>query len=764
MGQPDQPTRVVIEGRSMSVLYGTETGNAEEIAVEVGKMAERLRFQTTVDEMDSFKLADVLRTSLAIFVVSTTGQGDMPKNTLKFWKNLRREKLNNSNCLRSLRFAIFGLGDSSYLKFNWAARKLRARLLQLGATEFFRAGEGDERHDNGIDSIYFPWYSDLKSTLTTDFPLPESVLPIPDDVQLPPKYSLEMLPTAMEIDLNLEDNGTAPAPPLSEYERKFLASRTLSAACSHVDHPLSAQEQFQERWRRLSAKFPADYARRDEGWERTTGQTVESLDKDNILRDHPQKYLCESRPPKYVEFPEEAQSSGSGSPIIGTVVRNDRVTPMDHWQDVRHLVFKVRFPPDYLKAITDCSGHLTLTLWPKNYPEDVQELIDMMGWGDDADKIVRVGTRPRGLYVQHGLTSLRHLLTHNLDITAVPKRGFIKELIYLTKDEREIERLAELTAPGNEQEFYDYTCRPRRTILELLRDFTNVKIPPDMVLDIFPIIRGRDFSVCNAGRSLAPARNGDTNLEILAALVEYKTIIRKPRQGLCSRYIKHLPLHTNLSLALKPASGHHLVKDAHAASRPLIAIATGTGIAPIRAILQQRALSPTAGETLLFFGCRNRAADFHFSSEWPAYPNLYVFPAFSRDFISPEPETTTLSAAQAAAKTEEDDSSDSSDSSDSYNPNSPSPHPKPLPPLTPPQYDISKNYVQHLIRKHAAEVGAVMRRRPIVCICGNAGKMPVSVKSALLDALVLSGVVETLEEAERWFGREENVSVWQETW
>jgi len=40
----------------------------------------------------------------------------MPKNTLKFWKNLRREKLNGTNCLRSLRFAIFGLGDSSYVK------------------------------------------------------------------------------------------------------------------------------------------------------------------------------------------------------------------------------------------------------------------------------------------------------------------------------------------------------------------------------------------------------------------------------------------------------------------------------------------------------------------------------------------------------------------------------------------------------------------------------------------------------------------------
>jgi sulfite reductase alpha subunit-like flavoprotein len=60
MGQPEAYQRlaqpVVIEGRSMAVLYGSETGSAQEIAVELGQMAERMHFQTTVDEMDGFKL------------------------------------------------------------------------------------------------------------------------------------------------------------------------------------------------------------------------------------------------------------------------------------------------------------------------------------------------------------------------------------------------------------------------------------------------------------------------------------------------------------------------------------------------------------------------------------------------------------------------------------------------------------------------------------------------------------------------------------
>jgi sulfite reductase alpha subunit-like flavoprotein len=53
-GQQARPA--MIPGRSMAVLYGSEAGSAEDIAVELGDMAERLHFQTTVDEMDSFKL------------------------------------------------------------------------------------------------------------------------------------------------------------------------------------------------------------------------------------------------------------------------------------------------------------------------------------------------------------------------------------------------------------------------------------------------------------------------------------------------------------------------------------------------------------------------------------------------------------------------------------------------------------------------------------------------------------------------------------
>ncbi len=47
------------ESESVLILYGSETGMAENGAVELGSMIQRLRFDTVVDEMDSFKLVGI---------------------------------------------------------------------------------------------------------------------------------------------------------------------------------------------------------------------------------------------------------------------------------------------------------------------------------------------------------------------------------------------------------------------------------------------------------------------------------------------------------------------------------------------------------------------------------------------------------------------------------------------------------------------------------------------------------------------------------
>lgn len=310
----------------------------------------------------------------------------------------------------------------------------------------------------------------------------------------------------------------------------------LSAALSHVDRPKSeAQQKDDEDSRRNALDGFGQYVR--EGGRITdtlTNQGRINPDKDNILKDHPSKYNIERgisremrRPPKgYLQIPETWESD---------VLANDRVTPENHWQDVRLLTIRIFNSDWYEKGLPRLIPGDCVSIYPKNFPADVQALVDMMGWQSIADKEVVWRSqngkpcRPRNLYPVDSAT-FRDILLHNLDINAIPNRTFLRQLRRHTKSELEQERLTELTQESNTQEFYDYTSRPRRTILEVLQDFPGVKIPMEYALETFPVIRSRAYSIANSWDQHQIPDADFRVVHILVALVEYKTIIRKPRQ------------------------------------------------------------------------------------------------------------------------------------------------------------------------------------------------------------------------------------------
>ena len=60
---------------------------------------------------------------------------------------------------------MLGLGDSSYVKFNHAAKKLYKRLLQLGGQPLIDPAYADDQHDLGADAVVDPWISKLWNLL-----------------------------------------------------------------------------------------------------------------------------------------------------------------------------------------------------------------------------------------------------------------------------------------------------------------------------------------------------------------------------------------------------------------------------------------------------------------------------------------------------------------------------------------------------------------------------------------------------------------------
>uniref|UniRef100_A0A2N9GQK3 Flavodoxin-like domain-containing protein n=1 Tax=Fagus sylvatica TaxID=28930 RepID=A0A2N9GQK3_FAGSY len=99
-----------------------------------------------------------------IFVVSTTGQGDTPDSMKVFWKSLLQRNL-SKHWLEGVRYAVFGLGDSGYQKYNFVAKKLDKRLSDLGAMAIVEKGLGDDQHPSGYEAALDPWMSSLWSML-----------------------------------------------------------------------------------------------------------------------------------------------------------------------------------------------------------------------------------------------------------------------------------------------------------------------------------------------------------------------------------------------------------------------------------------------------------------------------------------------------------------------------------------------------------------------------------------------------------------------
>ncbi|CAF4451138.1 unnamed protein product, partial [Adineta steineri] len=102
-----------------------------------------------VQSLDSVKSIEDLGTHI-LFIVSTTGDGEEPENMRNFWRLIMRRSV-SPGALSHIHYGLIGLGDSTYPKFNYVAKKLSKRLQQLGAQSICERVLADEQHPHGID-------------------------------------------------------------------------------------------------------------------------------------------------------------------------------------------------------------------------------------------------------------------------------------------------------------------------------------------------------------------------------------------------------------------------------------------------------------------------------------------------------------------------------------------------------------------------------------------------------------------------------------
>ncbi|KAA8547811.1 hypothetical protein F0562_004240 [Nyssa sinensis] len=535
------------------ILYGSQTGNALDAAERLGREAERRGCPVTVLSVDEFDASSLPNEKTLVFVVSTTGQGDTPDSMKVFWRFLLQRNL-GQHWLDGVHYAVFGLGDSGYQKYNLVAKKLDKRLADLGAVAIVERGLGDDQHPSGYEGALDPWMSSLWKMLYLknpkffpkgpDFVVPEMKLMDQPKIQIT-YHDVEKVHTQFSTTTDLKSN-----------EMQIERARSMSPG-----------------------KFSHD----------------------------------KNRPDCFLKM-----------------IRNDPLTRADSGKDVRHFEFEV------LSSVIEYEVGDVLEVLPGQSPVAVDAFIQ------------RCNLNPNSYITVHPRGTQNHIVNSNVPIqlktfveltmdvaSASPRRYLFEVMSFFASAQHEKERLQYFASPEGRDDLYQYNQKERRTVLEVLEDFPSVQMPFEWLVQLVPTLKTRAFSI-SSSHSAHP-----NQVHLTVNVVSWTTPFKRKRTGLCSAWLAGLDPQQRVNIPVWFRKGSLPVPPP---SLPLILIGPGTGCAPFRGFVEERALQSISDSTapvLFFFGCRNEDNDFLYRDFWLSHSQnggvlsedkgggFYV--AFSRD-------------------------------------------------------------------------------------------------------------------------------------
>jgi sulfite reductase (NADPH) flavoprotein alpha-component len=127
-------------GAPILVVHASQTGFAEELAMATARLLGDAGARVTLKSLAEVSAADLAGTGRALFVVSTTGEGDAPDTARRFI----RDVMAGEPALSGLSYGVLALGDSSYAQFCAFGRTLDAWLARHGAGPLFDRVEVDD--------------------------------------------------------------------------------------------------------------------------------------------------------------------------------------------------------------------------------------------------------------------------------------------------------------------------------------------------------------------------------------------------------------------------------------------------------------------------------------------------------------------------------------------------------------------------------------------------------------------------------------------
>ncbi len=192
----------------LTILYGSQTGNAEDVAEQLAERANADGLTANAVDMLDYKPRDLKKEKNVVVLVSTHGEGDPPDNAEELHEFVHGKKAPK---LEGMNFSVLAFGDTSYEQFCQTGKDFDAQFEKLGANRVVDRVDLDVDFDDRVES----WIDDVIAKFkeaTGAGQAHANVTPMPGasaqpaGAQAPASYSRKN-PFAAEVLTNVVMNG-----------------------------------------------------------------------------------------------------------------------------------------------------------------------------------------------------------------------------------------------------------------------------------------------------------------------------------------------------------------------------------------------------------------------------------------------------------------------------------------------------------------------------------------------------------------------------
>lgn len=147
---PSAPVVPVVQlPKEATILFGSQTGNAQRLAKRLADRLQADGFEVTVSAMNKFKTNELKKVVNLFVLASTHGEGDPPDNAVSFHEFLHGKRAPE---LKDVKFSVLALGDTSYEFFCKTGQDFDKRLEELGAERIVERADCDVDYEEAASA------------------------------------------------------------------------------------------------------------------------------------------------------------------------------------------------------------------------------------------------------------------------------------------------------------------------------------------------------------------------------------------------------------------------------------------------------------------------------------------------------------------------------------------------------------------------------------------------------------------------------------